>query len=209
LKTEGKPGHSGQVFSEKYGSGAIYEAARILNGFHERVRGEQYLTLNPGAIVGGTTIAYDAATTSGTAFGKANVISGAAAVEGDLRFISEEQKERAREKMRDVVAQSLPITSAEITFEDGYPAMEPKEGNYKLLEIFDQVSQDLGFGQLTPLDPGARGAADISFVASLVDSLSGLGPVGKGAHSTEDELDLRTIEVAAARAAVLMYRLTR
>jgi len=209
LKTEGKQGHSGQIFSETYGSGAIYEAARILNGFHEGVRGEQYLTMNPGAIVGGTTVAYDAATTSGTAFGKANVISGAAAVEGDLRFISEEQKEQAREKMREVVAQNLPGTSAEITFGDGYPAMEPKPGNYELLKIFDQVSQDLGFGELTPLDPGARGAADISFVASIVDALSGLGPVGKGAHSTEDELDLRTIEAAAARAAVLMYRLTR
>jgi glutamate carboxypeptidase len=209
LKTEGKQGHSGQLFSETYGSGAIYEAARILNGFHEKVRGEQYLTFNPGAIVGGTTISYDPATTSGTAFGKTNVISRAATVAGDLRFISEEQKQGARAKMREVVDQNLPGTSAEITFEDGYPAMEPKKGNYELLEIFDQVSRDLGFGELTPLDPGARGAADISFVASLVDALSGLGPVGKGAHSLEDELDLRTIEVAAARAAVLMYRLTR
>jgi glutamate carboxypeptidase len=209
LSTRGKQGHSGQLFSDTYGSGAIYEAARILNGFHEEVKGEEYLTLNPGSIVGGTTISHDAATSRGTAFGKTNVIAQTATVEGDLRFISEEQKARARTKMREVVARSLPGTSAEIAFEDSYPAMEPKPGNYELLRVFDQVSRDLGLGELTPLDPGARGAADISFVASFVDALSGLGPVGKGAHSTDEELDLRTIEVAAARAAVLMYRLTR
>jgi glutamate carboxypeptidase len=209
LNTKGKRGHSGQVFSDAYGSGAIFEAARILIGFHEQVRGEQYLTFNPGAIVGGTAITYDAITKQGTAFGKSNVISQSATVNGDLRFISEEQKENARSKMRQIVAGHLPETSAEIVFEDEYPAMEPKPGNYELLELFDQVSRDLGHGEITPLDPGMRGAADISFVASFVDALSGLGPVGEGAHSTEEWLDLKSIEVAAARAAVLMYRLTR
>lgn len=209
LRTKGKRGHSGQVFSETFGSGAIFEAARILNAFHEQVRGEQYLTFNPGAIVGGTAVTYDAITKQGTAFGKSNVISQAVTVGGDLRFISEEQKQNARIQMREIVAGHLPQTSAEIVFEDGYPAMEPKPGNYELLELFDQVSRDLGHGAITPLDPGMRGAADISFVASLVDALSGLGPVGDGAHSTDEWLDLRSIEVAAARAAVLMYRLTR
>jgi glutamate carboxypeptidase len=209
LRTRGKRGHSGQVFSKTYGSGAIFEAARILSSFHKRVRGEQYLTFNPGTIVGGTAITFDATTKQGTAFGKSNVISQAVTVNGDLRFISEEQKERARAKMREIVESHLPETSAEIVFEDEYPAMEPKRGNYELLELFDQVSRDLGYEEMTPLDPGLRGAADISFVASFVDALSGLGPVGDGAHSTEEWLDLKSIEVAAARAAVLMYRLTR
>ena len=209
LDTRGKRGHSGQVFSETYGSGAIYEAARILSAFHEQIRGEQYLTFNPGAIVGGTTTSYDSTTSQGSAFGKPNVIAQSATIDGDLRFISEEQKERARIKMREIVGSHLPETSADIVFDDEYPAMEPKPGNYKLLELFDQVSQDLGLGEIEPLDPGERGAADISFVASHLDALSGLGPVGDGAHSPEEWLDLRSIETAAARAAVLMYRLTR
>jgi glutamate carboxypeptidase len=209
LKTTGKRGHSGQIFSETYGSGAIFEVARILNAFHEDVRGEQYLTFNAGVIVGGTTIEYDPETARGTAFGKTNVIPQAVTVQGGLRFISEEQKEKAREKMRAVASKNLPGTSADISFGDGYPAMEPKEGNYKLMEMLDDVSRALGHGPITPLDPSARGAADISFVASLVDALSGLGPVGKGAHSVEEDLDLTTLPVATARAAVLIYRLTR
>jgi glutamate carboxypeptidase len=209
LSTEGNQGHSGQIFSDTYGSGAIYEAARILNSFHDQLRGEEYLTLNPGSVVGGTTVTFDAAKSQGTAFGKSNVIARTATVEGDLRFISDEQKERARARMREIVEHNLPGTTAEIVFEDSYPAMEPKPGNYELLRLLDQASRDLDLGEITPLDPGARGAADISFVASIVDALSGLGPVGKGAHSPEEELDVRTVEVAAARAAVLMYRLTR
>ena len=77
------------------------------------------------------------------------------------------------------------------------------------LEAYTQVSQDLGYGPLEALDPGARGAADISFVAPYVDGLSGMGTYGTGAHSQEEAVDLDSLVVAAQRAAILIYRLTR
>jgi glutamate carboxypeptidase len=65
-------------------------------------------------------------------------------------------------------------------------------------------------GPVTPFDPGQRGAADISFVASVVDAgLDGLGPEGSGGHTVEETVNLNSIERAARRAALLMYRLTR
>ena len=48
-----------------------------------------------------------------------------AVVNGGLRFISEAQKENARAKMRAIVEQHLPQTSASISFTDSYPAMRP------------------------------------------------------------------------------------
>jgi glutamate carboxypeptidase len=61
-----------------------------------------------------------------------------------------------------------------------------------------------------PFDPGARGAADIAFVSHLIEAgLDGLGPSGSGGHTVDERIDLRTIPKAAARAAVLIYRLTR
>ena len=209
LRVTGRSGHSSGVFSDEIGSGAIFEAARILNAFHERVRGEEYLTFNPGVILGGTDVRYDEALSRGTAFGKTNVVAQTVVVQGGLRFISEEQKERARERMLEVVADHLPGTTAEIEFTDGYPAMPPTEGNRRLFEMLDEVSLDLGLGPIEGVDPGARGAADISFVAPYTDGLAGIGPYGSGAHSIEESVDLDSIRTATLKAALLIYRLTR
>jgi glutamate carboxypeptidase len=87
--------------------------------------------------------------------------------------------------------------------------MSPTEGNMEILEILDQVSQDMGFGSVQAYDPGQRGAGDISFVAQYLDCLDGLGVMGSGAHSEEEQVDLSTLEALTKRAAVLIYRLTR
>jgi glutamate carboxypeptidase len=209
LTVEGQMGHSSRIFSEEYGAGAIFEAARILNAFYEEVRGEEYLTFNAGVLVGGTDVVYDEEETRGSAFGKTNVIPQRVVVHGGIRTISNEQLERAREHMREVVAKGRPGTSASIIFTDGYPPMAPGPENYALLERLSRVSQDLGYGPMEALDPGRRGAADISFVAPYTPGLAGMGPYGEGAHSPQETLDLSSIMVSAKRAAILMNRLAQ
>ena len=207
VEVQGKRAHSSGIFSENTGAGAIFELSRILNEFYNEVRGEEYLTFNPGVILGGTSVSFDEALSKGTAFGKDNVVSQTAVVDGGLRFISEEQKERARAKMREIVSNSLPQTSATISFVDSYPAMSPTEGNKNLLKVLDQVSLDLGQGGVEAIDPGKRGAADVSFVAEYVDCLDGLGTMGRGAHTPEETVNLKTIEALTKRTAILIYRL--
>jgi glutamate carboxypeptidase len=208
LKVTGKPAHSSQIFRDSIGSGAIFEAARILNAFREKMSNEAYLTFNPGTIVGGTSVEFDPVQARGTAFGKTNVIAQTAIVAGDLRTLSREQLDRAKAAMRAVVADSLPHTSAELTFDDGYPPMAPTEGNRKLLTLYDQASRDLGLGPVAATDPGRAGAADVSFVAELVPmAMDGLGPKGRGEHTEEEAIDLPTLAMQAKRAAVLLYRL--
>jgi glutamate carboxypeptidase len=87
--------------------------------------------------------------------------------------------------------------------------MAPSPENYALLEQLSHVSQDLGFGPMEALDPGRRGAADISFVAPHTPGLSGMGAYGSGSHSPDEMLDLTSIARAAKRAAVLMHRLAQ
>ena len=130
-------------------------------------------------------------------------------VDGGLRFITEEQKENARAKMREIVARNLPRTAAEITFTDSYPAMPPTAGNQALFEALEEVNRDLGEGPIEQIDPGARGAADISFVAAHVDGLAGLGVFGSGGHTVDESVDLRSLPLITARAAILIHRLTR
>jgi glutamate carboxypeptidase len=209
LTVRGRTGHSSGVFSEGAGSGAIYEAARILTAFHEELRGEPYLTFNPGVIVGGTDVRWDAGQSRGTAFGKTNVIAQTAIVTGDIRTITDEQLQRTRERMREIVARHLPRTEAEIAFTEGYPSMPPTEGNTALLGVLNGVNRDLGTPPMEALDPGRRGAADVSFVAPYVDALAGRGANGTGSHGPGERIDLETFPLQVKRAALLIYRLTR
>lgn len=207
LEVTGTRGHSSAIFNDRYGAGAAFEAARILDEFYDDLRGEENLTFGAGIMLGGTDVEYDPETDRGAAFGKTNVIPQTVIVAGDLRALTSEQLERAKQRMRLIVADHLPRTSAEITFEDSYPPMAPAPGNLALLDRLDQVSRDLGMGPIEVVDPGRRGAADISFAAQYTAALGGLGVMGHGAHTPDETVDLASIPVMAKRAALLVLRL--
>jgi glutamate carboxypeptidase len=207
LEVTAKTGHSSAIFKDSMGSGSIFEASRILTEFYNTLRNEKYLTFNPSLFSGGTELQVTDQSISAT--GKTNVVPARTIVRGDLRFISEEQKEMARTKMREIVAKSLPGTSAKIQFFDGIPAMSPREENYALLKILDQVSQDAGFGKIEAQDPGERGAGDISYIANIIPGLDGLGGTGGKSHAKGEFADLDTLPRQIKRTALLIYRLTR
>jgi glutamate carboxypeptidase len=208
LSVYGRQGHSGGVFANGYG--AIYEGARIINTFREQLSTEKYLTFNPGIFVGGSDISYDSSKMRSDVSGKTNIISPIAYVQGDLRFLTENQKEAARARMRAIATtNNLPGTQANITFQDNIPAMEPTQGNNKLLQLLNKVSTDLGIGETKAGDPGSRGAGDISYIAKYVDCLDGLGASGAGAHAPGETINLNEFPKLIQRAAILIYRLTR
>jgi len=209
LETTGVTGHSGGIFGEDKGSGAVYEAARILAAFQAELGHEKYLTLNPSVIVGGTKAALD--DYRGTAEGKTNVIAPTATARGDLRYISLEQERSAIERMQAIVAQHLPKTNATLRFDEAaYPPMAPTPGNEELLKVLDGASRDLGLGPVPALDPGDRGAGDIGFIAHLLPCLDGLGSDGGGhSHAPGEFTGIDTLTPNAQRVAVLIYRLTR
>ena len=208
LRTYGQQAHSSGIFKNTYG--AIYEASRIVNTFREQLSKEQYLTFNPGIFVGGSEVVYDSANIRADVSGKTNIISPSAVVQGDLRFLTDKQKEAARAKMKAIVTtNNLPGTRGEISFTDNIPGMEPTQGNTRLLAILSQVSTDLGFGATKAGDPGSRGAGDISYIAKYVDCLDGLGASGTGAHAPGETINLTEFPLLVQRAAILIYRLTR
>ena len=209
LEVTGKRAHSAGIFNDEVGSGAIFEAARILNQFHEQLTGEEYLTFNPGVILGGTDVDYDPSQNKGGTFGKTNVVSQSVVVHGGLRTISPAQEASARARMKAIAENNhLPKTSAQITFQDGYPSMPPTEGNMAVLANLSGVSVDLDQGEVVAFDPGKRGAADVSFVAGYVDVIDGVGAEGNGAHTLDESIDLATLPLLIQRAAILIHRLS-
>jgi glutamate carboxypeptidase len=207
LRVTGRTAHSSGIFGNSTGAGAIFEASRILDRFYAEVRGERNVTFNPGIIVGGDRAALEGG--EATASGKSNIVASSAIAWGDLRTLTDEELQRTRDRMRAIVAQSLPGTRAEITFEDRYPNMPPTAGNIALLQRVNDVNQALGMGSVRSFDPASRGAGDVSFVAPMVDAIDGLGPLGSGSHSDREHVDLNSLRSATKRAAVLIYRLTR
>lgn len=210
LKVKGKPAHSSQIFNAENGYGAIFETARILNAFREKLAGQPHLTFNPGVILGGTSVEYDGKATRGTGFGKSNVIAEHTVVTGDVRALSPEQFEAAKKTMQEIVAASLPQTSASISFDDGYPPLAPTPGNERLLALYSQASVDVGTGPVVAVDPDKAGAADVSFVAGHAGMiLDGVGLMGSGGHTANETADLGTLKSMAKRMAVLLARLRR
>jgi glutamate carboxypeptidase len=209
LTVKGKQAHSSGIFSEDDGAGAVFEAARILNGFYNEVRGEEHLTFNAGTIQGGTDVDYAPEQNRGGTFGKTNVIPRIAVVHGGIRTISLAQLESAQAKMKEIVAANLPHTSATIEFTEGYPPMFPSEGNRATLGVLSEVNEDLGRGPMKELDPSKRGAADISFVSPYTDAIAGMGPLGEGGHTPHEKIDLLSMPLAIKRAAILIYRLSQ
>ena len=208
LTTTGKTGHSSGIFQPGVGDGAIFEITRILARFRQELP-EPNLTLNTGLIAGGATVSLDAGGVRATATGKSNIIPATATARGDFRTLTEDQTRRVRAKMERIVAGHAPGTGASIRFEEGYPPMPPTAGNRALLAALNKVNSDLGLPAMAPLDPLKRGAGDISFVAKDVDGLVGLGPSSRGDHAPGETVDLQSMRRQAARAAILISRLSR
>lgn len=207
LEVTGPTGHSSMMFSPAMGSGAIYEAARIIDGFHNELRKEPGLTANVALIAGGSEVKEEPLRF--VAEGKTNIIPPRVLVRGDLRATSPEQLVRAEAIMRGVAAKNGLRTQVNLSFIHRYPPMPPLPKNLAVLAQLDAVSRDLGQGPVVATDPASRGAGDSAFASPHAAVLDGLGPYGTGAHAVSENVDLKSLPSQAARAAVLIYRLTR
>lgn len=210
LVVKGIPAHSSQIFQPEVGAGAIYEVSRILTEFYRRLSTEPNLTFNPGLVLGGTAVQYDAPNAKGTAAGKDNVVAEHAAASGDLRALTPEQYANAKRVMQEIAAASLPQTSATLTFDDGYPPLAPTDANRALLAQYAKASRDAGLGDVSAVDPRRAGAADVSFVATEAKAIiDGVGMRGKDGHTANETADLSRFTAQIKRMALLLSRLQK
>jgi len=210
LDVTGVAAHSSQIFSDDVGYGAVFEAARILNAFRERLATVENLTFNPGRIVGGTRISENAQSSTSSAFGKNNVVAKTLRVSGGIRALSPAQLKDAKEVMQAIVTENLAKTTAKLIFAEGYPPMAPISGNRALLMMYDEVSELLGYGPVAAVNPRNAGAADISFTSGHVYmALDGLGLMGTGGHTKDEIADMTTLRQNTEKAALLIYRLSQ
>lgn len=208
IEATGKEGHSSIIFSKDVGNGAIFEMARILNEIREKLSGEQGLTFNPGVIVGGTQVGYDKISGRGNSFGRTNLIPQTALVSGDLRYLTAAQKELAKKKMEAIISKNLPGTNATLQFDEVLPPMPSTDESLHLFKRYSQISQKLGYGEMTLLPADLRGGGDISYIAPYIStSLVGIGANGSGEHSPQEHVEVDSLVMQSQRAALLMQEL--
>jgi len=129
---------------------------------------------------------------------------------GDLRTLSVDQLNRAKERMQKIVGTPLAHAESTLTFEEGYPPLSPGPGNERLLALYDQASRDVGAGPVTAVNPDRAGAADVSFVAGEVKMIiDGIGLMGNSDHTPQETADLSTLPSQTKRAALLLYRISK
>ncbi len=206
LTTEARASHSSAIFSAAAGDGAIFEMSRILSRFHDELR-EPNLTFNAGLALGGADIKIEGDSV-GSVANKSNIVPAEARVVGDIRALTPEQVERLTQRMREIVATSLPGSKSTISFVTGYPPMAPTERNSALLERYSAASVALGLAPVQALDPMLRGAGDSAFASPYVATISGAGAIGEGSHTDRETVDLARLPVQAKRAAMMIYELT-
>ncbi len=208
IVSHGQEGHSSLIFSKDVGDGAIFEVARILNEMRITMKGEQGLTFNPGSIVGGVQVSYDKIDGTGSIFGRTNLIAKTAIASGDLRYLSVSQKDKAKEEMDAIVKKHLLGTRSTLQFEEVIPPMQSTRNSLDLFEKYNQISQKLGYGEISLLPADLRGGGDISYVAPYVSTaLVGIGANGKGEHSPRETLDVESLFMQSQRVALLMLEL--
>jgi glutamate carboxypeptidase len=207
LEVTAVTGHSSGVFGAAPGSGAIYEAARVLDRFQVELRKLPGLTANVSLIAGGAEATEQKFGASAT--GKANIIPARTLARGDIRAVTPEQLAQAEQLMRSIAALNLPRAESKLTFEHRYPPMAVEPRHLEVLARYDEVSRNLGQGPVAANEAARRGAGDSAFVAPHCAALDGLGVFGSGAHADRESVDLKSLVSQSARAAVLLYRLTR
>ena len=209
LEVEATQGHSANVLRPRAGAGAIYETSRILDGFRSAFSEHPNVTVNPGLFLGGTHVVHDPEKSAGTSAGKFNVIARAATVKGDLRFLTDTEREATTARMREIAAANLPGASARLDFQDLAPGWPATEGNRAILALINAVHRDLGQGSVEADDPSSRGFGDFNFIGALVSGADGLGVKGNGEHGPDESMDLDSLGPCTTRAAVLISRLLR
>jgi glutamate carboxypeptidase len=187
LMATGRAAHAG--IDPSRGINAIEEIAHqivLLQGMSDGARGT---TVTVGVVQGGTRV---------------NVVPAEAAVEIDVRITSNEEAARITELIR-ALRPRLPGATLHIRGGINRPPMERTSDTGRLFEIARKIGEELGIR----IEEGSTGgASDGNFTAAMgIPTLDGLGPIGDGAHSLEEYVEIASLPERAALIAGLIRQI--
>lgn len=205
LTSTGKSQHSATIFQANTGFGAVYETSRVLNEIQQHLSHTPGLTINAGLLLGGQKVHEDIETGTGSAAGRKTIVPAIAYAHGDMRFLSDQQRNEAQKNMLQISTHSLQGTKSSISFKPIIPPMQATKSNDELLALYSAINQKLGGSAIKAASPELRGGADISYTSPYIKAgLDGLGPWGKGAHTEAETLEIDALTIATQRTALFI-----
>ena len=188
IRIHGRAAHAGVEPEE--GRSAVIEAAHKaieIADIHGRWPG---VTCNVGVLRGGT---------------RSNVVAEDAVLEVDLRAPELATLEEARRAIEAVCARTVTDgVTISVRAEGSHQPMEKTPASRRLVDAAVAVAGELGFALS---DTATGGASDGNTTSAAgCPTLDGLGPVGGGAHSRDEWLDLESV---VSRIALLAGVITR
>jgi glutamate carboxypeptidase len=168
LHVQGVAAHAGVDFQQ--GHSAVLEMARLVqtvSGFTDLSKG---LTVNVGAIRGGT---------------QSNVVAAECTAEVDVRILKASDAPRVERMFH---ALKTTDRACRLTVSGGInrPPMERKAGTIALFKQAKKLAAEIGF---TLDEASTGGGSDGNFTAALgVPTLDGMGSIGAGAHAAQEHI---------------------
>ena len=197
LRVTGKAAHAG---GEPWrGRSAILEMAHKTVALHAlttpglRAGNTEGVSVNVGIVRGGS---------------RRNVVAAEAYAEIDVRVPTAAAVAEVEAAMRKIAATAtVPDTTGELTGGINRPPMERTDAQDRLLAIAGHILD----GWDIPVEPiGTGGGSDGNFTAAIgTPTLDALGPMGGGAHSPEEYLDLTSLPDRIALVASLIAETVR
>ncbi len=197
LRVKGRAAHAGA--DPWSGRSAILELAHKTIALHaltnlgERGPGAGGVSVNVGVVRGGMA---------------GNVIAPEATAQIDVRVPTAADAERIDAAFRRIAATAtVPDTTATLTGGINRPPMEATAAQGNVLAIADEI---LGGYDIPTEAIGTGGGSDGNFTAAIgIPTLDALGPMGGGAHSPDEYLDLSSLPERIALVAALIARIPK
>jgi glutamate carboxypeptidase len=173
VKAMGRAAHAG--IDPSKGINAIEEIAHQVIKLQRMSNLSRGTTVTVGVIKGGT---------------RSNVVPAEVVVEIDVRITSMEEAERVGTEIR-ALSPELPGARLEVRGSINRPPMERNADTVRLFEIAKKIAAEIGF----ELQEGSTGgASDGNLTSALgIPTLDGLGPIGDGAHATDEYIEISSL----------------
>ncbi|MDQ3854980.1 MAG: M20 family metallopeptidase, partial [Chloroflexota bacterium] len=171
----GRSSHAG--VDPESGRSAIHELAHKIVALTQLNGLSEGTTVNVGVVQGGT---------------RPNVVADFAMCQVDIRVATMDDYVQLDSELRRLLSMpTIPGTSIKVESDHCFPPMERNERNMGLFELARQVASGLG---LELRGTATGGGSDANHISALgIPVLDGLGPIGKGAHSSEENLYIPSV----------------